>query len=129
MAAAALATAVHGGDGDSLARESEFIGPLAAVAGVAVEFQNRRVRRGGFLGAGILRIDSRPADAGECEVKNLAVAGFQRVGAFQLGLGVDGIQLGKSLVPVVIKIGRSWVCACVGLELGKWIVEAGHEFF
>ena len=126
LAAAALATAVHGGDGDSLAREAEFIGPLAAVAGVAVEFQNRRVRRGGFLGAGILRIDSRPADAGEGEVKNLAVAGFQRVGAFQLGLGVDGIQLGKSPGPVVIKIGRSWVCACVGLELGKWIVEAGH---
>ena len=125
----ALATAVHGCDRDAFAGEAEFIGPFTTVASVAVEFQNRWMWIGDILGTDIFRVDSRPADAGECEVENLAVARLKRIGAFQLGLRIDGIQLCKRAAPVVVKIGRSWVSACVGLELSEWVVEAGHGVF
>ena len=124
----ALATAVHGCDRHAFAGEAELVGPFATVASIAVEFQNRWMWSRGVLRADILRIDSRPANAGESEVENLAVARLKRIGAFQLGLGIDGIQLRKRAAPVVVKIRRSWVCAFVGLELSEWVVEAGHNF-
>ena len=87
----ALATAVHGCDCYALAGEAEFIGPFTTVASVAVEFQNRWMWSRGVLRADVFRVDSRSANAGECEVENLAVARLKRIGAFQFGLGIDGI--------------------------------------
>ena len=66
----------------ALAGEAEFVGPFTAVASVAVEFQNRWMWSGSILRAGVFRVDSRPADAGECEVENLAIARLKRIGAF-----------------------------------------------
>ena len=129
LASPALATAVHGCHGCAIPREAEFVGPFTAIAGVAVELQDRWMRCGSILRADIFRVDSRSTNAGECEVKNLAVARLEGIGALQLGLGVDGIQLRQSPCPVVIKIGGAWVRACVGLELSEWVVEAGHGMF
>ena len=84
---------------------------------------------GGVLRADVFRIDSGPANAGECKVKNFAVSGLERIGAFQFGLRIDGIQLCQCSKPVVIKIGGAWVRAFVGLELSEWVVESGHGFF
>ncbi len=80
----------------------------------------------GIFWPDIFGINAGASDPGEGQVERLASGGMNRLGEFQLRLGVDGLQFPQRVEPVFIKVRRLGIRAGVGLEFVEWFVEAGH---
>ena len=122
---AALAAAVHRGDAETLAGVGEFSGPVAAVAGVAVELEDG----GSIFGAGgaeVFGVDAGAADAGEPEVEAFDALGGDGGGRDELRGGRGGVEFAEGFGPVGVEVGGARVAALIGAEFGERFVDEGH---